>query len=312
MRYAVISDIHGNLPALEAVLCDAKDHGFDGYIFAGDYCLSGPYPDQCIELLRSIDNKYIIRGNEERYLENLIDKDQSLWLDGQMQISYWTYKNTSRENVDYLMTLPHRLDLEINGTGIHISHFSSDFIGEKELPVWGSTVIATGGAGEDLTRVKLDDFICGLIDSDAEIRETMDGLADGVYIFGHSHIQWTYKHKDRNIYLLNPGSCGLPLDGITGSIPYAILDISEDGKVDIELKRLPFDMASYVDELKKTSQFSEAKVWSNVIIKELTTAKEHVAFFLEFTSKYADQIGDDRRPFALDTWETAFEKWDRS
>ena len=87
MRYAVISDIHGNKPAMDAVLADAKQQGVKDFIFAGDYCLSGPFPDECISMLREIENKTIIRGNEERYLENLIGKDQSKWTDGQMQIS---------------------------------------------------------------------------------------------------------------------------------------------------------------------------------------------------------------------------------
>ena len=76
MKLAVISDIHGNLPALETVLKDAKSNCVDNYIFAGDYCLSNPYPNECIQAIRDLDNKYVIRGNEEKYLENLIDKDQ--------------------------------------------------------------------------------------------------------------------------------------------------------------------------------------------------------------------------------------------
>ena len=46
MKYAVISDIHGNLPALKVVLADAEKQGADAYIFGGDYCLSGPYPNE--------------------------------------------------------------------------------------------------------------------------------------------------------------------------------------------------------------------------------------------------------------------------
>ena len=88
MKYAVISDIHGNKPALDAVLDDASQKGITDFIFAGDYCLSGPYPDECISTLREIENKKIIRGNEERYLENLIGKNQSKWTDGQMQVKF--------------------------------------------------------------------------------------------------------------------------------------------------------------------------------------------------------------------------------
>ena len=63
-RYAIISDVHGNLPAFEMVLSDAKKRGVDEFIIAGDYCLSGPYPDGCISTLRNLENAHIIRGNE--------------------------------------------------------------------------------------------------------------------------------------------------------------------------------------------------------------------------------------------------------
>ena len=88
MRFAIISDIHGNLPALNAVLEDADNNNIENFIFAGDYCLSNPYPNECIQRIRCLDKKHIIRGNEEKYLENLVDKDQKTWTDGQMQISY--------------------------------------------------------------------------------------------------------------------------------------------------------------------------------------------------------------------------------
>lgn len=86
-RFAVVSDIHGNLPALNAVLDNAKSRGISEFVFAGDYCMSGPFPDECIATLMSLDHAYIVRGNEEKYLENLIGKDQSNWTDGQMQVT---------------------------------------------------------------------------------------------------------------------------------------------------------------------------------------------------------------------------------
>ena len=78
MKYAVISDIHGNLSALQAVLADARRQGIIRYLFAGDYCISGPRPDECITVLREIPGAVIIRGNEEKYLENLIGAAESI------------------------------------------------------------------------------------------------------------------------------------------------------------------------------------------------------------------------------------------
>ena len=111
--------------------------------------------------------------------------------------------------------------------------------------------------------------------------------------------------------VINPGSCGLPLDGIRDSIPYTILEITDAGHVSVEEIRLPFDKAAYIRNLAQTGQYREANVWSRCIMKELSTAKEHVYFFLCFAEEYARQIGDGRRPFAPDTWEKAFESWER-
>lgn len=101
------------------------------------------------------------------------------------------------------------------------------------------------------------------------------------------------------------------MDGIKNSIPYTILEITNNGQVSVIEKRLSFDMQNYIDTIKKSDQYKKANVWSKVIIKELVTAKEHLYFFLRFTENYANQIGDTRRPFALDTWENAYKLWEK-
>lgn len=310
MRYAVLSDIHGNATALKAVLEDAKKQGIRDYIIAGDYCLSGPYPDECITILRQLKNAYIIRGNEEQYLENLIGKDEKNWTDGQMQISYWCYRNITKDNLDYILNLPYTIDFTCNGVDIHIAHSNTEFIkGSAFDEKISSSVLATEFGEEKVTVESLSDFIDSSIKSCPDLDEAMQGLNAGVYIFGHMHIQWDYEDKARKIFLVNPGSCGLPLDGVTETVPYAVLDISDAGEVTVEKHRIPFDTEKYIENLKHTTQYTEANVWSRVIIEELRSAKEHLSFFLQFVNKYAEEIKDERRPFAVDTWEKAFELW---
>ena len=312
MKYAIISDIHGNATALKAVLEDVKNKGITDYIIAGDYCLSGPYPDECISIIRNLKNAHIIRGNEEQYLENLIGQNQESWTDGQMQISYWCYRNISKENLDYLFSLPHTIDFNCNGVNIHIAHSKNAFLGEDgpEEKI-RSDVLAYEFKDKSLTPERLEEFVETSIKNNSDHDKTLRNLDAGVYIFGHMHIQWDYEDKDKKIFLVNPGSCGLPLDGVTGTIPYTILDISDAGKVTVEKCRIPFDTEEYIEVLKTTTQYSEANVWSKVIIKELRSAKEHLTFFLQFANKYAEEINDTRRPLAVDTWEKAFELWEK-
>ena len=310
MKYAVISDIHGNLPALEAVLADVRQREITHCLFAGDYCISGPWPDECIAVLRAIPGKTVIRGNEENYLENLIGRDPSQWTDGQMQISYWSYRNISRSNLDYVLALPHTADLICNSVPIHMAHASDAFLASCICP--NSIGIVEQYAGVDVTHDMLRHDILSGLEQDHAFQKKVSSLADGVYIFGHSHVQWHYQTRDRRVCLINPGSCGLPLDGIRDSIPYTILEIADNGRISVEEKRIPFDKAAYIRTLTQTGQFREATVWTQVIMKELSKAREHIYYFLTFADRYAKRIGDDRRPFAADTWEQAYEAWNRS
>ena len=309
MKIAVISDIHGNLPALKAVLADAEKQGVAEYIFAGDYCLSGPFPDDCITTIRRIKNKHIIRGNEESYLENLIGKDQCSWTDGQMQISYWCFRNISPDNLRYLMDLPYTLEFIRNGVRIHVSHASSGWIGSCESGTCGPVALAEKYACSAVTPESLSCDIRSFWDQDTGFRDRLSELEEGIYLFGHTHVQWSYKAHNRNTWLINPGSCGLPLDGIQNTVPYTVIDIAENGTVMIEEIRIHLEKPQYVELLKTTTQFTEANIWSRVILRELLTARENMTFFLQHAEQYARAIGDSRRPYVLDTWEKAYTDW---
>ena len=68
MCLAVLADVHGNLPALEAVLADVQQHDVDGIIVAGDTVGGGPQDVEVIQLLRALDS-WMIRGNNNDYFQ---------------------------------------------------------------------------------------------------------------------------------------------------------------------------------------------------------------------------------------------------
>lgn len=311
MRFAIVSDIHGNLPALNTVIEDAEKSNVDNFIFAGDYCLSNPYPNECISKIRSLDKKYSIRGNEEKYLENLIDKDQGNWTDGQMQISYYCYQKISSDNMNYLLSMPNQMELTYNGITLHIAHSSETFILDCEHRKWSSAQVAMRYKGSRITQAAFRADIHKYLNESKQFNEVLGGLEKGIYIFGHSHIQWSYKSDDGEKILINPGSCGLPLDCIDSGIPYTILDIKNNDIV-VEEKRVAFNVEEYIEILWKSEQFIKANVWSKVIIRELKTKREHLFFFLGFAEKYAIEIGDNQRPFSISTWEKAYELWENT
>lgn len=312
MKFAIISDIHGNLPALNAVIKDAESENIDTFIFAGDYCLSNPFPDECISRIRGISKKYVILGNEENYLKNLVGKNQSTWTDGQMQISYWCYRNISTENRSYLLSLPKQIEFSCNEVSLHIAHSLTNFIGDSEHQEWRSSKVAERYGDKCISQDVIQKDINSDLKKAKKFQEKLATLEDGIYIFGHSHSQWSFRSEDGKKILINPGSCGLPLDCVEYGVPYSILDISDTENVMVEERRVPFDKEKYLETFINSKQFIEANVWSKVIKKELETCREYLSFFLRYVEDYAMKIGDERRPFTVSTWERGFELWEES
>jgi len=310
MRFAIISDVHGNLNALRAVLQDAKAQQVDQFLFVGDYCISNPFPDECLSVIRSIPNKRLIRGNEERHLEKLVGQDPAAWTDGQMQATYWCYRHLAQDNLDYLLSLPHRLDFTCENVDFHIAHYSSDFIDGCEFKDWCSPEIVRRYGNQTVTLERLQQDVKETLDNDPDFQQHVNVLPAGVYIFGHTHIQWSFRTADGSRLLINPGSCGLGLDCVTEGIPYTVLEVSATGGCTILERRVPIDREALVRSIRASSLYRQAPVWCKLIMEETIICRERVVFFLRFAEAYANSIGDHRRPFALTTWEEAYRLWE--
>jgi len=70
MRIIVITDVHANLPALEAALESIRAEGYDALFHTGDTIGIGPYPAECLELLLNTPNIHFVMGNHESYFED--------------------------------------------------------------------------------------------------------------------------------------------------------------------------------------------------------------------------------------------------
>jgi putative phosphoesterase len=81
VRVAALYDIHGNLPALEAVLADVGREGVDAIVIGGDIASGPPQPREVVDLLRSLPNAHCIRGNADRLFDEEFAGDEGLgWL----------------------------------------------------------------------------------------------------------------------------------------------------------------------------------------------------------------------------------------
>ncbi len=93
MRVAALYDVHGNLPALEAVLAEVEREGVDAIVFGGDLTW-GPLPAETLALARALERAHFVRGNCDR------DPDE------------WERSCLSEEEIAFLQTLPETLDLD--------------------------------------------------------------------------------------------------------------------------------------------------------------------------------------------------------
>lgn len=299
MKYAIISDVHGNAHALRLALEDARREGAEGFLFAGDYCISMPWPNEAVTLIRSLPNAYVIRGNDESHLD-VPDDD-----DGQYEVSRWCAKSLTPENRTWLDALPESLDFTLEGVPAHMAHSSEAFVGKalharfrtSRLP----SLYPDGPIPRDVLTADFRTFA-----SAGDLADTISALEPGVYVFGHNHIQTWGNFGGR--VLVNPGSVGLPLDCGTQGASYSLLTI-EDDAVSVEERRVPYNVECLIRKIRETGQYAAAHIWTETIISELRTCREKVAQFLWHCEEYADRIGDIRRPFAKNTWQAAFDEW---
>jgi predicted phosphodiesterase len=190
-RMAVIYDVHGNLPALEAVLAEADAEGVDGVVCGGDVALFGAHPFECAARLRDLGGRLVaVRGNCDRYL---LEASQAPEEEG--DVLRWTQDALGSELTKWLGGLP----------------------ATAELPDQAALVVhASPRNDEDVM----------LPDSDeATVREMLAGASAATVLCGHVHIQ--YRRQVGPNELVNPGSVGLPSDGDRRSA-WAVI---EDGAV---------------------------------------------------------------------------------
>ena len=299
MKYAIISDVHGNAHALRLALEDARREGAEGFLFAGDYCISLPWARETLALMQAIPHAYIISGNDESHL------DVAPGDDGQFEASRWTAASLSPQEKAWLDALPETLTVTLEGVPVHMAHSSQAFVGKCLHARFRTSVLPGFYPDGPLPRETLLADFRSLWER-ADFREHIASLEKGVYIFGHNHIQ-AWGDFDGRI-LVNPGSVGMPLDCGDTSACYTLLNI-EGGAVTVQERRVPYDVGCLVDKIRQTEQYSAARIWTEIIISQLETCREKVYQFLWSCERYADAIGDPRRPFARDTWQAAYDRW---
>ncbi len=109
MRLMIFSDVHGNLEALKAVLAHSEQHRVHRRICLGDLVGYGPYPEECIQLVRSLPGCRVIAGNHD--VATLWKTSPYGMSSVASKVILWTMEQISEESKQYLAELPDRLDI---------------------------------------------------------------------------------------------------------------------------------------------------------------------------------------------------------
>lgn len=307
MKYAIISDIHGNLPALNAVLEDARNHDVEAYMLVGDYYCDLPYPNEVVDTIRNLENAYIIKGNKEGYLNNLAKTDQSEWVLEQFAPLYWNYRELRPDNLDYLMALPEEVVISApdNYNQIHVSHACPDLSRCNGIRLLSSSQYRKKMELEAFTHEDYLQYTHDLLCQDDRVIDILNNIAPNIIVFGHSHIQWHVTIDGK--LLINPGSCGLPLDYNT-TAAYTILETNGNATQVIE-RRIPYDIQSTLQDAQHSTLYEASSIWCNIIFKQLLSAADEIIVFFQHVESVAKTCKDDHRPYSNTVWKQASESW---
>jgi diadenosine tetraphosphatase ApaH/serine/threonine PP2A family protein phosphatase len=177
MMLAILYDVHGNRPALEAVLGHAREQGAERFVLGGDYAAFGAWPLPCVTMLGALADAIWIRGNWERWQADLRAVPDDPTLRG---AAAWVHVRLGKAVVEELAALP-------------------------PATVLGDTLFCHASPGSDMEAFGHE--------PDPERDERLlAGVEQRRVVFGHTHVQFR-RMSAPGVELINPGSVGMPWDG---------------------------------------------------------------------------------------------------
>lgn len=213
MRIAVLSDIHGNVQAMESVMTDVVTQGCEHVFCLGDLALAGPQPKEIMDYVMAQENWTIIQGNTDKMIANFGQEVVDF-----LQAQYPVMANAMVDDVQilddsykaYLTNLPPALSVEVEGVSVLLVHGSPRANNEDILP---------------------DRPI-------EEIEEIIEGTTEKLILCGHTHIPCGYQTNSGQT-VVNVGSVGRPMT----QKPYACYVIADfdNGTFEIKHRFVPYD-----------------------------------------------------------------------
>ncbi len=241
MSVAVISDVHGNLPALEAVLREVDEVGADLVVVGGDVA-AGPMPRETLERLLALgDRVRCVRGNADRELVACFDGEASDLPENARRVVAWCAAQLERSHRDFLASFPERLVVEVAGLGPVLCCHASP---------------------------RNDTDVFTVRSADDRLRELFAGVEQRVVTCGHTHMQ--FERTLDGIRIVNVGSVGMPY-----SEPGAYWALLGPG---VSLRRTGYDLEAAAAVVRATG-FPQAAQFADRNVLRPPTADEAIEVF---------------------------------
>ena len=280
MRLAVLSDIHGNLPALEAVLRDLERRDIDGIIVAGDF-IGGPQPVETIRLLRAR-RTWMIRGNSDDNLLRLGNglAPQAWHSSRQYALLRWARRHIDEDTFGLLQSLPQQRVVQVPArAAIRVVHGSPRDPYESIFPEREPATL-------DAALAQVD---------------------EPVFVCGHTHIPWKVDLPGR--LALNPGAVCGPLNGKTGA-QYALLTW-QDGHWQADHRVVEYDLEQIRAAFRESGLLEHGGALARSFLRSIETGKNVADWFLSYAFDLAAKAGyRGHRVVPDEIWEQAATTFD--
>lgn len=251
MRIAVLADIHGNLPALEAALADVSRLAVDQVVIAGDVVVGSPDSLLCWERVKSLGCP-VLRGNHERYVFDLdTPRAKPEWKTEQFGPVQFAARQMGPERCAELAALPATLKLP-DAAEILFVHASPRNDSDLVFPYT----------------------------PEAELETQFAGATERWLVRGHNHYAGLRLLGERRVVTV--GSVGLPLDG-TPSAQYTLFE-KRSGEWTFSHRSVPYDIESAVRRFSESGYLGTAGPMARLYQREVLTASFHIVPFLKFYS----------------------------
>jgi predicted phosphodiesterase len=213
VRVAALYDVHGNLPALEAVLAEVEALGVDAVVVGGDIAI-GPMPRPTLEHLLALGERArFLRGNGDREIAaDPAEHGSGLWADR----TRWSAEQLEPGQRAWLAALPGTQSVDVAGLG---------------------PVLFCHGSPRS------DEEILTAISPEPRVTAAVAGVGEAVVVCGHTHVQFDRRVAGKR--LVNAGSVGMPYEAQPGAY-WALLG------PDVELRRTDYDLEAAAESVRTT------------------------------------------------------------